>query len=218
MASAAGRCVVRFSFLPREEKFFFLIHQSASNIQKVAGKLKDLLENYDDVAAKVAEIKELEEFGDSVIHNIMNALHRTFVTPFDREDVAALAERLDDVVDAIEEAARYMLEYKIEAPTPYARQMADIIVRCADELEKAASMLHYRGSRLKEILPHTVGLNSLENEADQVISRAMGDLFSNGADAIYILKWRDIYNQLEEATDRAEDAANVLEGIVLKNV
>ena len=209
---------MRFSFLPREERFFFLIHQSASNIQKIAGKLKNLLTNYEDVAAKVAEIKELEEFGDSVIHTIMNGLHRTFVTPIDREDLAALAERLDDVVDAIEEAARYMLEYKIEVPTTHAQQMAGIIVRCADELEKAASMLHFRGSRLKEILPHTVGLNSLENEADQVISRAMGDLFSNNSDPIHILKWRDIYFQLEEATDRAEDAANVLEGIVLKHV
>jgi len=212
------RCVVRFSIFPRDEKFFFLIHQSASNIQKIAGKLQDLLNDYENVPAKVAEIKVLEEFGDSVIHNVMNALHRTFVTPIDREDLAALAERLDDVVDAIEQAARYMLEYRIEVPTLHAQQMGHIIVRCADELEKATSILHYRGSRLKEILPYAVGLNGLENEADQVISRAMGELFSNGADPIHILKWRDIYSSLEDATDKAEDAANVLEGIVLKHV
>jgi hypothetical protein len=204
--------------LPREEKFFFLLHQSALNIQKVAGKLQDLMEHYEDVPAKIGEIKVLEEFGDSVIHNIMNGLHRTFITPIDREDVAMLAERLDDVVDAIEEAARSMLEYKVTAPTPYAQQMAFIIARCADELEKATSMLHYRGAKLKEILPHAVELNRLENECDQLASKAMGALFSNGIDTIEILKWRDIYSALEAATDRAEDAANVLEAVVLKNV
>ena len=100
---------MRLAFLPREEKFFFLLHQSAMNIQKVAIKLQDLMEDYTNVKAKVEEIKTLEEFGDEAIHQIMQALHRTFVTPLDREDIALLAERLDDVVDAIEEAARTML-------------------------------------------------------------------------------------------------------------
>ena len=209
---------MRLSFLPREEKFFFLLHQGAMNIQKTAGKLQDLMEHYDNVAEKVSEIKTLEEFGDNVIHQIMNALHRTFITPIDREDIAMLAERLDDIVDSIEEAARTMLEYRIEGSTSYAREMAAIIVRCGDQMEKATSMLHYKGTKLKEILPCTVELNLLENEGDQVTSRAMGDLFSNGADPIYIMKWRDIYFNLEEATDRAEDAANVLEAIVLKHV
>ena len=209
--------MVRLSFLPREEKFFFLLHQGAMNIQKVADKLQDLIEHYEDVPAKVEEIKTLEEFGDQVIHDLMQSLHRTFVTPIDHEDIALLAERIDDMVDAMEEAARDMLEYKIDAPTPYAREMAAIIVRCANAMEKATSLLHYRGGRLKEVLRYTEELNELENEADQVTSRAMGDLFSNGADAIYILKWRDIYSQLEEATDRAEDAADVLQAIVLKH-
>ena len=209
--------MVRLSFLPREEKFFFLLHQGAMNIQKVADKLQDLIEHYEDVPAKVEEIKTLEEFGDQVIHDLMQSLHRTFVTPIDHEDIALLAERIDDMVDAMEEAARDMLEYKIEAPTPYAREMAAIIVRCANAMEKATSLLHYRGGRLKEVLRYTEEMNELENEADQVTSRAMGDLFSNGADAIYILKWRDIYSQLEEATDRAEDAADVLQAIVLKH-
>ena len=205
------------SLVPKEEKFFFLLHQSAMNLQKASRKLQDLLTNYENVPAKVAEIRELEEFGDQVIHDIFHALHRTFVTPIDREDISALAERLDDIIDAIEEVANYLLEYKIEKPTEFARHLATIIVQTTDELEKATSLLHYRGSKLKEILPYTVEVNRLENEADQITSRAMGDLFTNSQDAIHILKWCDIYNDLEGATDRAEDAANVLEAIVLKN-
>ena len=104
------------SFLPKENRFFFLLHQSAVNIQAVASKLQDLMENFENVPAKVREIKDLEEFGDQIIHDITNSLHRTFVTPIDREDILALSGRLDDVVDAIDEAAQYTLEYKIENP------------------------------------------------------------------------------------------------------
>ena len=208
---------MRLAFLPREEKFFFLLHQSAMNIHKVAIKLQNLMEDYTNVPSKVGEIKILEEFGDEAIHQIMQALHRTFVTPLDREDIALLAERLDDVVDAIEEAARTMLEYQVETPTEYAIEMSRVITRCGAELEKAVGLLSTKGRKLKEILPHAVELNSLENEGDQINSRAMGALFSSSNDTIFILKWRDIYAYLEEATDRAEDAANVLEAIVLKH-
>ena len=204
------------SFLPKENRFFFLLHQSAVNIQAVASKLQDLMQNFENVSAKVQEIKDLEEFGDQIIHDITNSLHRTFVTPIDREDILALAGRLDDVVDAIDEAAQYTLEYKIEKPTEHAINLSIIIVKCADELERAMSLLTAGNSKLKEILPITVEINRLENEADKAASRAMGELFST-TDVIEILKWRDIYNDLEEATDRAEDAANVLEGIVLKH-
>ena len=205
------------SFLPKEDRFFFLLHQSALNIQEVARRFHDLMEDFDNVEAKVGEIKELEEFGDQIIHDITHSLHRTFVTPIDREDIMALAGRLDDVIDAIDEAAQYTLEYKIEESTEHARRLSTIIVSCTDELERAVGLLSTRGSRLKEILPMSVEINRLENEADQALSHAMGELFSNGSDVIHILKWRDIYNDMEEATDRAEDAANVLEGIVLKH-
>ena len=205
------------SFIPREDRFFFLLHQSTMNIQQVARSLQDLMQNFENVPAKVKEIKELEEFGDQIIHDITQSLHRTFVTPIDREDILSLAGQLDDFIDAIDEVAQYTLEYKIEETTEYARHLATIIVSCADELERAVGLLSTRGSKLKEILPITVEINRLENEADQVASRAMGDLFSNGENVIQILKWRDIYKDMEEATDRAEDAADVLEGIVLKN-
>ena len=205
------------SFLPKENRFFFLLHQSTMNIQDVARRLQDLLNNFENVEARVREIKELEEFGDQIIHDITHSLHRTFVTPIDREDILDLAGRLDDVLDAIDEAAQYIVEYRIEEPTEYARHLATIIVKCSDELERAMSLLSTRGSKLSDILPITMELNSLENEADRVASRARGELFTNSFEVIDILKWRDIYDDLEEATDRAEDAADVLEGIVLKN-
>jgi len=208
---------LRLSLLPREEKFFFLLHQSATNIQKATRKLKDLMDQYENVAAKVQEIKELENFGDQIIHDLIQSLHRTFVTPIDREDIASLAERLDDVLDAVEEAARYLVEYQIAETTPYAAQLADVLCRCADQLEKATAMLHHRGARLRQILPITVEINRLENEGDQIVSKAMGELFAKANDALHIMKWRDIYNDLEGAADRAEDAANILEGIVLKH-
>ena len=205
------------SFLPKENRFFFLLHQSAMNIRAVAGRLQDLMDNFENVPAKVQEIKDLEEFGDKIIHDITHSLHRTFVTPIDREDIMALAGRLDDVVDAIDEAAQYTLEYKIEEPTEYAHHLAAIIVKCAEELERAVGLLSTRGSKLRDILPIAVEINRLENEADKVASRAMGELFTNSTDVVHILKWRDIYQDLEQATDRAEDAADVLDGIVLKN-
>ena len=208
---------ISLSLLPRRDRFFFLLHQSTQNIQKVAIRFQDLMENFDNVPARVGEIKELEEFGDQIIHDITHSLHRTFVTPLDREDILGLAGSLDDVIDAIDEAAQYTLAYRIQKPTEYARHLATIIVSCADELERAVGLLGARGSKLREILPIAVEINRLENEADKVLNRAMGELFNDGHAVIDILKWRDVYNDMEEATDRAEDAANVLECIVLKH-
>ncbi len=205
------------SFLSREERFFGLLRSSASNLHDVAVLLVDLMEEYRDIPQKVAEIKRLEEVGDHVIHEIMRNLHRTFVTPLDREDIAALGERLDDVADDIEEAARNLMEFRIEQPTEKAIELARIIEQATQVLEQAVNKLHFRGAKLKDILPDSVEVNRLENEADQITSRAIGELFNNGTSAIEVLKWREIYGNLENAADHCEDAANVLEGVVLKN-
>ena len=205
------------SLMPKEDRFFGLLRSSVSNLYDVSKLLAELMEDYTDVPKKVEEIKHLEEVGDHLIHEIMSNLHRTFITPLDREDIAQLGERLDDVVDSIEEAARNMVEYKIEQPTPAAKELAKIIVRASEVLQQAMSKLHFRGSKLRGILPDAVEVNRLENEADQVHSRAMAQLFNDSISPIEVMKWRDIYEQLENATDFCEDAANVLEGIVLKN-
>jgi len=208
---------MRLSFLPREEKFFLLLQQSAANLKATSAKLLDLMEHYENVPEKVAEIQELEELGDTIIHTIMTSLHKTFVTPIDREDIAVLGERLDDIVDSIEEAARIMVEYRIEEPTEKAKELARIILRCAEALEAALGLLHYRGSKLQAILPLAADINTLENEADQVTSQAMAELFNSDVSPIYVLKWKEVYSLLEGAADFCEDAANMLEGIVLKH-
>ena len=205
------------SFLPREEKFFVYLEQSAANLKKGSEALVDLLEDFQDVPKKVRDIKDLEEVGDTIIHTIMKALHKTFITPLDREDIAVLGERMDDILDSIEEAARIMVEYRIEEPTAPSKELAHIILSCVETLEKAVGMLHQKGSKLQDIIPLTSDINTLENQADQVYSQAIAELFNGDLPPIYVLKWKEIYSLLEEATDFCEDAANMLEGVVLKN-
>ena len=202
---------------PREDRFFGLIRSSVRNLHETTTALVDFMEHYENLEEKATEIKRLEEVGDHVIHQIMINLHRTFVTPFDREDIAELGARLDDVVDVAEEVARTMLEYHVTAPTPRAVELARIIDACGVVLEHAGDILKARGGKLRDLLPLTVELNRLENEADGIASKAVGELFANEKDPIEIIKWREIYALLESATDRAEDAANVIEGIVLKH-
>lgn len=205
-----------FSLLPKEESFFNLFIESAGNVNESAKKLLDLMEDYTNVPEKVAEIKRLEEIGDSIIHRTWVSLRRTFFTPIDREDIGSLGERLDDVVDSIEEAARYMLEYRIKTPTESAKELARIIVRCSDVLNSAMAVLKNRKGKMAELLPLKDQLHTLENEADQITSKAMGDLFEN-YEAIDIIKWKEVYAQLEGASDRCEEIAVILEGIVIKN-
>ena len=207
---------MRFSLLPREDSFFIMLKESSANLKVTAAKLLDLMEKYEDVPAKVEEIRRLEEVGDGIIHRIMTQLHKTFITPLDREDIAQVGERLDDVLDCIEEAARYMTEYHIDTPTESARELSRIIVRCAETLDKAMGILGGRGAKLKGLLDLKDQLNTLENEADRVTSRAMGELFESYS-AIDIIKWKEVYGQLEGATDRCEEIAAILEGIVIKH-
>jgi len=154
--------------------------------------------------------------GDTITHQIIARLNRTFVTPFDREDIALLAHSLDDVTDFIHAAADAMFIYKIECPAPRAQELADIIVQAATEVEKAMPQLR-RPKELKQILERCVELNRLENMADRVFRSAMGELFEDSTDIAYIIKWREIYEYMESATDRCEDVANVLEGVALKH-
>ena len=206
----------RFPFIPREESFFGLFEQSAQNMVKAAQELKKMVNARKGVEKSVAEIVELEHVGDTITHQIIAQLHRTFVTPFDREDIALLAHSLDDVTDFIHAAADAMFIYKVECPTQRAQELADIIVQAATEVEKAMPQLRHP-KELKQILERCVEINRLENMADRVFRSAMGELFDDSTDIAQIIKWREIYEYMEEATDRCEDVANVLEGVALKH-
>ncbi|MBA7613058.1 hypothetical protein ES703_20301 [subsurface metagenome] len=206
----------RFPFIPREESFFGLFEQSAQNMVKAAQELKKMVNTCKSVEKSAAEIVELEHVGDTITHQIIAQLHRTFVTPFDREDIALLAHSLDDVTDFIHATADAMFIYKVECPTQRAQELADIIVQAATEVEKAMPQLRHP-KELKHILPRCVEINRLENMADRVFRSAMGELFDDSTDITQIIKWREIYEYMEEATDRCEDVANVLEGVALKH-
>ena len=208
--------MVKFPFIPREEKFFGLFEQGAQNMVKAAQELKAMVDTWEDVEERVAVITELEHQGDTTTHQIMAQLHSTFVTPFDREDIALLAHVLDDVTDFIQAAADAMLIYKVDYPSQRAKELADIILQAASEVEKAMPQLRNR-AELKQILEGCVEINRLENAADRVFRSALAELFNDTTDIVYIIKWREIYEYMEEATDRCEDVANILEGVALKH-
>jgi len=152
--------MIKFPFMPREDKFFELFEESARNMVKAARALKDMIETWEFVDARVAEITELEHAGDTITHQIMAQVNRTFVTPFDREDIALLAHTLDDVTDFIHAAADAMLIYKIDSPSQRAKGLADIIVQQAMEVERAMPRLRNR-SGLKQIPGYCVEINRL---------------------------------------------------------
>ena len=208
--------MVRLPFVPKEMKFFDLFEASAQNIVKASQALKDMIETWQFIDSRAAEITELEHSGDTITHQIISLLHRTFVTPFDREDIAQLAHTMDDILDFIHAAADAMFIYKIKEPTERAKELAGIILQGADEVEKAVSGLRKR-SQLKMVLERCVEINRLENMADRVYRAAIGELFDNTEDITLIMKWREIYEKMESATDRCEDVADVLEGVALKH-
>ena len=197
--------------------FYNLFERETSNLIAAAEMLVDLFDNYENVEAKARQLKDLEHKGDTITHDIIQRLHRTFVTPIDREDITLLAHSLDDVMDFIEAAGRTTCLYRIAQPTERARQLARIVARVTHKLNEAMPCLR-RHDQFPRIIKQCVEINTLENEADDVQHAALAELFEVcHLDACEVIKWREIYEHLESATDRAEDVANVLEGIVLKH-
>jgi uncharacterized protein len=201
--------------IPRETKFFEMFEEIAGNLVEGAQALNELLHNYDyeRMPRAVEHIKEIEHRGDDMTHRILVKLNQTFITPFDREDIHLLASSLDDVLDFIFAASDRLLNYKIAQPSPSAKILASIILKQTEELRKAVGLLSNNG----RLLNHCVEVNRLENEADQVSREAIGRLFDNSSDAITLIKLKELLEILEEASDKAEDVANVLETVVLKN-
>jgi len=205
----------KLSLIPREKKFFVLFEQSAQNVVKIAQKLRDMVQTWEHVKERVEVITSLEHEGDAITHQIVAELHRTFVTPFDREDIALLAYSLDDIADFIHSAADSMLLYKVERPTDKAKELTDILIQAVVEVEKGVSEIHDHIDRNK-LLKLCVEINRLENVGDSVYRSAIAELFVNSTDFAYLIKWREIYEDIETAIDRCEDVANTLEGVALK--
>jgi len=205
----------KFSLIPRERKFFVLFEQSAQNAVKITQQLKDMVYIWENVKERVGIITDLEHQGDAITHQILEQLHRSVITPFDREDIALLAHSLDDVTDFIHAAADAMLLYKVERPTHRAKELAEIAVQAVAEVEKAVSEMHDRAGR-NRLLKRCIEINRLENIGDSVYRLAMAELFGDSADMAGVIKWREIYNHMESVIDRCEDIANTLEGVSMK--
>ena len=199
--------------VPREAKFFELFASMSSNLTEAAKLLAAILLDMQNVEVRVRQLSEIEHAGDDLTHTVITRLNQTFITPFDREDIHKLATSLDDVLDFIHAAAERLTMYKITIAPPAAAELAQIIVRQAEELASAVSLLE----KHDHVLDHCVEVNRLENEADQVARESIAKLFEREKDPIALIKLKELYEVLETATDKAEDAANVLESVVLKS-
>jgi uncharacterized protein len=200
-------------FAPKDREFFDLFEEAGGNIERACNLLEEMLREYPERSELAREILICEQEGDRITHDIIRRLNQTFVTPIDREDIFALSSALDDVVDFTEEVADYLGLYKIEAPMSQAQELAKVLQQCGRQIAEAMPRL--RG--FKDITHYTVELNRLENDGDRIVREAIASLFDNGIDPMVVIRWKDIFERLEEAIDATEHVANILEGIVIKN-
>ena len=202
-----------FRLIPREEKFYTDFAALADELKRGAGLLEAMLAPERPTWDKADEIKEVEHKCDFLTHDVIQRLNRTFVTPLDREDIHALARSLDDVMDAIDAAASLVRLYRLDSVRFGARELAKIITASTDQVRLAVGALETH----KGLTTHAVEINRLENEADRVHQQAVSRLFDDERDPIVVMKWKEALDFLEDATDRCEDVANVLEGVVVKH-
>jgi uncharacterized protein len=204
---------VRLPLVPREKRFYELFDEHVGNIVAAAEVLAELFADFRDIPERQRLIKEREHQGDEVTHEIVRTLNRTFVTPFDREDIYALSSGLDDVLDFIDEVANTISLYGIQHVPDAARPMADLLLQAARQVQIAVGKLQ-SGQGLEQ---HWIEIHALENQGDTYSRQAIAELFRGGMDAIEVVKLKDLYALLEAALDRCEDVANVLESITIKN-
>jgi uncharacterized protein len=198
---------------PQKREFFVLFTQASSNARDIARALVELLDEWPDNQEKLRDIRELEHEGDRLTHAVIDLLNRTFVTPFDRDDMYRLASVIDDVCDHVDEAADNIDAYEVREVPEKARLQGEVIYRAASRLHEAVELLE----GFKDSKRQLAALRELEDEGDRLSREAIADLFRSGADPLMIIRWKDIHEQLEEAVDACENAADVLEAILVKN-
>lgn len=199
---------------PKEIDFFEIFDRASLNLTKAASLLVSLMENFDNIEARAKEIYEVEQEGDILTHETMKKLNKTFITPIDREDIHALASRLDDVLDLIWAAVDRLAVFKIKESTKEAVSLSKDILMTAEVIHKAIKKL--KEKKYSHVQEYCIEINRLENKIDRDFRDALGTLFEDVKDPILIIKWKEIYEHLEDASDRCEDVANILEAIVLK--
>ena len=199
--------------IPRDGKFYELFNEQAKNIYEASQELVILFRDFKDVEKRVADIKVAEHKGDQITRSVMTKLNQTFITPFDREDIHALSSALDDVMDLVDAAASRLVTYKVKFVTPGALQLAEVILRGAEILVKAISEL----KRPQTILKYCEQLNQIEEESDRIKGECIARLFEDSTLPVEIIKWKEIYEVLEAATDKCEDVSDVLAAVALKS-
>ncbi|MEN6464939.1 MAG: DUF47 family protein [Syntrophaceae bacterium] len=203
--------------IPQEGKFFDYFEQLADKIQEGGILFAEMLADFERSEGKLARLKEIENNADSITHNIYRKMHQTFITPLDREDIYALANKMDSILDMIEAAAIRMYIYKIKKVAPELKELMLILNNSVSGVKRIAYLLRQNKKNISEIMEICIKINSLENEADYVLRQAMARLFEQEKDPLELLKWKEIFERIEAATDVCEDVSNVVEGIVLKH-
>jgi predicted phosphate transport protein (TIGR00153 family) len=205
--------VARFSLLPRDRTFFDLFIEAGQNAVRAAKLLDEMMQTWPESENLSREILLAEQEGDRITHDIVKRLNSTFVTPIDREDIYALATQMDDVVDFTEEAADFLGLYKIEAPMEQAQALTKVLVASCEQLAMGLENL----PSFKDLDKYWIEVHRLENDGDRISRDAVASLFSNGIDPMVVIRWKDMFAVLEEAIDATETAAQIIEGIVIKN-
>jgi predicted phosphate transport protein (TIGR00153 family) len=205
---------VRLKLVPQKREFFDLFNRSAANAVEISQRLVQLLETFPERSEeRMRDIKELEHEGDRLTHDVVDLLNRTFVTPFDRDDMYRLAGSIDDICDHVDEAAGNLIGYGVDSIRPEALAQAKVIHRASVKLEEAINRLEgFKDSRRQ-----LIELRELEDEGDDLLRGGISALFTSGEDPLVVIRWKDIFERLEEAVDACENAADVLEAIVVKN-
>jgi predicted phosphate transport protein (TIGR00153 family) len=202
--------------MPRETDFFDYFERHAATTVRGCRELLELATTGREFEAHAKRIKDLEHEADSITHDCVEALHKTFITPLDRDDIHRLISRMDDIMDFVETVSDQCVLYNVESMRPDARELAEVLVESTEQLEIAIQGLRdMKNARL--ISERCIDVNRLENEGDEILRKAVARLFDEERDPVSIIKWKEIYENLETATDRCEDVANVLEGIVLEH-
>lgn len=205
-----------FNLNPKEDKFYKMFIDAAKNVDVAAETLRSSLDSLSNIEDDAVKIEELEHIGDKLVSIVVKELNESFITPFDREDIYKLIKRLDDILDLINSTVHRFVMFNITEGTEGSKLLADLLIKCTKDIVGLMGELHLIGSK-NNIIEKVITINKLESEADRIFRKTVGELFRNEKDPIEIIKWKEVYQLLENTIDKCEKIANIVEGVVIKN-